>query len=297
MRKIGMFLSLLGGFLIGLGILALVYAPGQLMKTPLDVDSTTHLSGEAELQTADGLEKFPVKATSITRANSSKSDGSVVVFVNSSCLVRDEGDPPTCVDNDDPDKRLISASVSDFATDRKSGLAVNDPKYLPANATSYEGLVNKWPFQSTKKTYPYWDDLTESPQDAAFVDTSKIDGLEVYEYSVKITDAPIQIAEGVPGVYNDEKSVFIEPLTGSIINQVDHQTRVTEDGKPVLDLSLKFTDKQIASNVEESKANVSQLNLVRKIVPVVGLVGGVIALAAGLILTRRSRSGANATST
>ena len=33
--------GLIGGFLIGLGILALVYAPGQLMKTPVDVDSVT----------------------------------------------------------------------------------------------------------------------------------------------------------------------------------------------------------------------------------------------------------------
>lgn len=293
MRKIGMVLSLLGGFLIALGFLALVYAPGQLMKTPLDTDSTTRLFGTAELQTADGLEKFPVKATSITRADTRKSDGKVIVFVNSSCLVRDEGNPPSCVSNDDADKRLISAGVDTFATDRSTAVAVNNPRYLPADATRHQGLINKWPFEAAKKTYPYWDDLTESAQEASYVRTTKLNGLTVYEYSVKITDAPIQIAEGVPGVYNDEKSIFIEPLTGAIINQVDHQTRATTDGKPVLDLNLAFTPKQVASNVDDANSNVTRLNLVRKVLPIVGLVGGVIALVAGVVLTRRGRGAAS----
>lgn len=296
-RKLGMLLSLLGGFLIGLGILALVYAPGQLMKTPLNVDSTTHLTGTAQLATAQGLQKFPVKATSITRADSNKSDGKVISFVNSSCLVRDEGTPPTCVSNSDPSNRLISASVDTFAADRKTGLAVNNPKYLPADATPHSGLLNKWPFQAAKKTYPYWDDLTSSSQDAKYVGTSKLDGLSVYEYAVTVTDAPIQIVQDVAGVYNDQKSVFIEPLTGAIINQVDHQTRVTTDGKPVLDLSLAFTPKQIAANVDDASANVTKLNLVRHVLPIVGLIGGVIALLVGLMLTRRGGNRSAASST
>ena len=44
-----------------------------------------------------------------------------------------------------------------------SGLAVNDPKYLPADAEPHEGLVNKWPFEPKKKTYPYWDGTTGAP--------------------------------------------------------------------------------------------------------------------------------------
>ena len=47
MRKLGMVLAGLGGFLVMLAILAKFYAPGQLMKTPLDVDSTTNAAGEA----------------------------------------------------------------------------------------------------------------------------------------------------------------------------------------------------------------------------------------------------------
>ncbi|MEP6814303.1 MAG: DUF3068 domain-containing protein [Marmoricola sp.] len=287
MRKTGMFLSLLGGFLIVLGLMATFYAPARLMKTPLDTDSTTRLSGRAQLQAAAGLEKFPVKAVSITRADTKKSDGNVIVFVNSSCLVRDEGNPPNCVGNDDPAKRLISAGVDTFATNRKTAMAVNDPKYLPAEAGKHEGLINKWPFQSKKQTYPYWDDLTGSTHDAKYSGTTKLDGLTVYKYDVTIQSAPIQIAQGVPGTYNDQKTIYIEPLTGAIMHQVDKQSRLTDAGAPVLDLSLSFTSQQVAKNVKDAKANVSQLNLVRKVIPLVGLIGGVLALAAGLVLSRR----------
>lgn len=291
MRKLGMFLTLLGGFLIVLGIMALAYAPGRLMKTPLNVDTTTRLSGNAALQTATGLEKFPVKAISYTRADSKKSDGNVVSFVSSSCLVRDEGNVPDCVGNDDPQHRLISAGVDTFAANRVTGEAVNDPKYLPANAAKHEGLVNKFPFQSKMQTYGYWDSLTNSTEPAKYTGTTKLSGLEVYKYQINVTNAPIQIAQGVPGTYNDEKTIYVEPLTGAIVKQDDHQSRTTTDGKPVLDLTLGFTDKQVAKSVKDAKANVSQLNLIRKVVPIVGLAGGVLALAVGLILVLRRREG------
>ena len=132
MRKLGMVLAGLGGFLVMLAILAKFYAPGQLMKTPLDVDSTTNAAGQAAV--GDGATE-PVKGTQLTRADSAKSDGDVIVFVSSSCLIFDRDNAPSCVNADDPDQRLITAGVDNFATDRKTAMAVNDPKYLPPDAT------------------------------------------------------------------------------------------------------------------------------------------------------------------
>src|SRR5690349_17791107 len=131
-RKLGMVLAGLGGFLVMLAILAKFYAPGQLMKTPLDVDSTTNAAGQAAV--GDGATE-PVKGTQLTRADSAKSDDDVIVFVSSSCLIFDRDNAPSCVNADDPDQRLITAGVDNFATDRKTALAVNDPKYLPPDAT------------------------------------------------------------------------------------------------------------------------------------------------------------------
>lgn len=60
--------------------MASTLAPGLVKKTPLDVNSTTLFTGQAEkLNVATGeLEPNPVKASSITRADSKISDGKLV---------------------------------------------------------------------------------------------------------------------------------------------------------------------------------------------------------------------------
>ena len=97
------------------------------------------------------------------------------MFVNSLCLVIDEGDVPDCVDADDPEGRLISASTDVFATDRSTAEAVNG-EYLPAGAEEKEGLINKWPFDAEKKDYPYWDGLLGAPVDAVYDSTETLEG-------------------------------------------------------------------------------------------------------------------------
>src|SRR6476619_3440566 len=121
------------------------------MRTPLDVNNTTHLSGTAQLSDGSGgMSKDPVIALQVTHTDSAKSDGNVVVFTNFTCLVKDIGSVDGCVSSDDPQDRLITASVDNFATDRVTALSVNDPKYLPADAVPHEGLVNTWPFEAQK---------------------------------------------------------------------------------------------------------------------------------------------------
>lgn len=284
-KKVGTTLSVLGGFLILVALLGMFYAPGPLMKTPLDVDNTTDLSGSGEL----GGESTPVKAFSVTYTDSEKSDDDVVVWVNSSCLVVDEGDIDGCVSADDPQERLLSATTDNFATDRYTALAVNDPKYLPAEAEEHEGIVNKWPFESEKKTYPYWDNLVGETVDAVYDRTEEVLGLETYVYKVSISDAPIEITDGVPGTYDDEKEIWVEPVTGAIVDQSDSQVRYGEDGEEALALELSFTDEEVEESVEDAEANAGKLNLVTKTVPLIGFVVGIPMALIGIALLVMAR--------
>lgn len=294
MRKgFGIGLTVLGGFLVALAVLAQFWAPGQLMKTPLDVDSTTRLDGTAELSDgAGGTNEFAVKAFSVTHADSERSDGEVVVFQNSSCLVKDEGEIDECVSPSDPEERLISASIDDFATDRRTAMAVDDPQYLPPSAEDKEGLVNKWPFEAEQKDYLYWDGYAAEAVDATFEGTEEVDGVEVYVYKTLVTDVPIEVTDGVQGTYSTDKTLWIEPTTGSIVNQFERQERLDDEGNPFLILDFGFTDEQVADNAEEAGSNASSLKLVKDTVPLVGYVVGIPALLIGIALTLTRRRSA-----
>jgi hypothetical protein len=294
MRKgFGIGLTVLGGFLVTLAVLAQFWAPGRLMKTPLDVDSTTLLDGTAQLSDGTGgTDEFPVKAFSVTRADSERSDSDVVVFQNSSCLVKDEGEIDECVSASDPEERLISASTDNFATDRKTAEAVDDPKYLPPSAEDKEGLINKWPFEAEKKTYQYWDSFAGEAVDATYDRTEDVDGLETYVYKIEVSDAPIEVTDGVQGTYSTDREIWIDPTTGAIVNQFEHQERIDDEDNPFLILDYGFTDEQVAGNAEDSKSNASSLKLIKSTVPLIGYIVGIPALLIGIALQLMRRRSA-----
>lgn len=288
MRKtIGAVCAFLGAFLVIVAILAQTWAAGELKKTPLDVDSVTRLSGDAVQYTSAGISPFRVKATSTTKADSEKSDDDVVVFAGSTCLVKDANDVGDCVSAEDPLNRLLSAGFEDFATDRRTAEAVNDPKYLPADAEEREGLINKWPFDAEKKTYTYW--IGPGSTEATYDRTEEVDGLETYVYHVETEPAPVTIAEGLEGTYQETTDLWVEPRTGQIVDQVSEQVR-TADGQPFLTLNLSFTDEQVAENVDDIGGDADLLKLVTSTVPLIGYLVGIPLLLIGiglLLLNRR----------
>ena len=294
MRKgFGIGLSVLGGFLVTLAILAQFWAPGRLEKTPLATDSLTLLDGTAELSDGTGgTNEFPIKAFSVTRADSERSDSDVIVFQNSSCLVKDEGDIDECVSASDPQERLLSASTDNFATDRHTGEAVDDPKYLPPSAEDKQGLINKWPFNAEKKTYQYWDGYAGEAVEATYDRTEDVDGLETYVYKIVVDDAPIEISDGVQGTYSTDREIWIDPTTGAIVNQFEHQERLDDEGNPFLILDYGFTDDQVAGNADDAKSNSSALDLVTGTVPLIGWIVGIPALLIGIALQLMRRRSA-----
>ncbi len=194
MRKIvGPILIGLGAFLLVVAVLAVAYAPGEVKRTPLGVDSTTKLEGQADRL---GAGTRPIYALSITKSDDNVSTDDVVVFTNIACAVFDEGQERACADGDD--ENALSLSTDVFATDRVTAEAV-DVDALPDSAEPHEGLVNKWPFDAKQETYPYWDGVTGSAQDAVFEREDEVDGLDVYVYRIEISNAPIEIADGVNG--------------------------------------------------------------------------------------------------
>lgn len=297
MRKIlAWVLAALGAFLVVAAVVAQTWAPAQVERTPLDTDNTTYLSGSAMKANAANdyeLEPLDVVAFSTNQADADVSDDDVIAWVSTLCLVVDEGDPTGCVDEDDPQGRLISAETDVFATDRHTGMTVNDDEYLPADATPQEGLQNKWPFGAEKRTYPVWDGLAGDAVDATYEGTQDIHGLETYHYVATVDVSGVDVIEGVSGDYQATTDYFIEPRTGAIIDQVVHQERQADGIGPILELDLGFTDAQVHKNVDDTRENLSTLELIEDTVPLVGYVLGIPAAIIGillLVLDRRRRT-------
>lgn len=287
---VGPVLSFLGAFLIAVALLAQFYMGDALLKTPINVHETISLDGTAQTPNAKGkIKDVNVLAWSIYHTNTSLSDSTVASFQNSQCLVVDVDNPTGCVSSDDPQNRLLSATTDLFATDRRTAESVNDPAHLPAGATPHEGVINKWPFLAEKRTYTFWDDGTQAGVPATYAGTDTLDGHGVYVYDVKVPQTKIEVAPGIKGFYTDDKQVYVDQMTGSVLDQREHQVRTDLQGGPVIDLQIAFTDAQVKKLVDDAKANDSQLKLIRTTLPIVGLVVGIPVLLLGLFLTLRNR--------
>jgi len=293
-RKVLGFVALgLGGFLLVAGLVALLWAPGVVKRTPLDTDSTTLLSGQAQrLDPATGdVEDAEVLAVSRNRVDSEISDDDVVAFVANTCLNVDEGQEPACLRGDD--ERVINNSEPDvFATDRRTGESLSaeaSAELLPADAVPHEGLVNKFPFDTPQADQQLWDGLLGEAVTATYDGEDEIEGLPVYRFTTQVDDQPATVVGDIEGRYSSQKTVWVDPRTGSIIDQEQSEQRTTEDGDTLLDLELSFTDEQVADNVASAEDSIGTIDTITRTVPVVGLVGGAVLLVGGFLLLRGSR--------
>ncbi|MBZ5739417.1 DUF3068 domain-containing protein [Nocardioides mangrovi] len=280
MRKVlpGLLIGL-GAFLVAAAIVCLTWVPGQVERTPLGTDNTTALSGTASVL---GDPEGPVLAWSENKVDSDVSDDKNVVFNTSLCVVHDDGNIDGCVKGDD--KRLINAETAQFVADRHTAETVKNGDYLPADAPQMEGLQNKWPFDAQKKTYPVWDGIVGAAVDADYVGEDSIDGLKVYKYEYTANVGPVNLVGDINGTYFATYDFYIEPKTGSIINQEVHDQRIASGVETILDLKLAFTDDQVQSNVDDANDAIATLNLLEKTIPIVGLAVGIPVLLIGIVL-------------
>jgi hypothetical protein len=229
----------------------------------------------------------PVTYLSLTKVDPDTSDADYVAFVNTKCVNIDVNDPPDCLEGDDD--RLIINSIDTFATDRHTAIATNDPQYLANDAVPHEGLVNKWPFNTEKKTYPYWNGRLGTTVEAEYVGTKFYDGLETYEFAVNVDPTPAEVAKGTEGIYSTTENLWIEPRTGSIIDQGGEQVLTLENGDTLLDINVSYTDETVEKNVTDAKENRKTLAFLLDVLPPVGGTLGVFMLMIGGLAVRRAR--------
>lgn len=294
---LGFVLIGLAGFLVVAGLMAQLWAPGQLKRAPIDTDEVTELEGVALLPAnfaePTNLEQADIRVFQGTKSDQDASDDDVAVYSEYTCLLRDEGELDGCVDADDPEGRLVTAEIDIYATDRKTGEAVNDPEYVGEDAIPHVGLINKFPFDVQKdETYEIWDGVVGDAVEATFVEETELKGLDVYVFETDVTAENVNILSDIPGTYIDQATWYVEPVTGSIVGKDEHQERLLDGTTLVLNLDFEMTDAEVTQKVDDAKKNVQLLQMVTVTAPIIFYIAGVLCLVAGVLLIRRRRRAA-----
>jgi hypothetical protein len=293
-RRVGYVLVFLGLFLIFFGLVERVYAYPRLKKAPLDQYSQPVATG-----TGTYFNRSPDKLKEITgaqlrnirtvRGDVKAGSDEVAVWDSFNSTV------------DAADNGVITATQERIALDRVTAQSV---RCCGENPT-HQGLTLKFPFGTKKQSYQFWDGPANAASPADFTGEEVIQGVKVYRFEQHIDPRTLRTQE-VPGslagdpdadsvttdvVYSNHKTLWAEPATGIIVKAQQDVTQVlqTPDGEPVLTLLdgvLTYDDATVKANAEDASSGASQLRLLGTILPVGGVLLGVVLTSVGLFLLR-----------
>ena len=300
-----------GWLLLGLGAFALVtagmlkfYAYPKLAVVPLDQDSVTISFGK-------DMRYFDVG----TRKETTGDLTSTIRVVGSVATAEDHGDNVAVWDkatvtttDSGATAKLVTADKMRAAFDRFSGEAVNCcGENADGEPVKYDGLVFKFPFNTQKHTYQWWDESLQKAVPMTYRGTEKIEGATTYRFegrveptAVETLKVPSVVVDQTPGsmveveeYYSVHRTYWIEPETGALIKAVEEPyTTLRLDGVDKVIATqgtTGFDDKTIKDFADEYKADAAKLRIIRLTGPLVLLGLGVLALLVGSVLTIRRR--------
>lgn len=318
----------LGAFFIVAALLLPTYTLNALAKTPLDLEITT-----VAVTGPDGGEVLDAK-TLTAPTGKAEVNKKVPLVSQRYFTVEDPADSSKMTvqagstlrrTDKQGDTGLLTASVDRVTIDRKSGMPVDDPigsiqvqSDKPAEEVSHTGLQYRFPFDTEKKSYPYFDINVRESFDINFVEETEINGTKVYHFNQKIpaidlskvVNSPTNklslpadkwgVAGGQAPVtmtrwYTNERDIWIEPKTGTVIKggEKPFQYYARSADKPevtVLRGDLSYDENTIEAQIKKAKEGTDKLSLYGRTVPIILGILGVLSLIAGLVLGLRGGS-------
>jgi hypothetical protein len=207
-----------------------------------------------------------------------------------------------------PDGDLLTAYLEGYTLDEVSGQAntcCSDWAQLDQNADvvpiRHEGLGLKFPFDTQKQDYKFWDLQLRRAQDAKFVGTENLLGLETYKFVQDIKDQTVG-TQALPGalfndpaspsvtadeVYSTKRSLWVEPKTGAIIKgseDVDWRYQYQGVTVPRTKGTLTYDDATVKAQVDLYKGPSAQLKLLKSTLPLVFWILGPLLALVGIVL-------------
>jgi len=293
-RRVGFVLIFVGLFLLFFGLVERVYAYPRLKKAPLDQYASPVATGTGTYfnRSPDKLKEITgaqLKNVRTVRGDVKAGTDEVAVWDSFNSTV------------DTADQGVITATQERIALDRVTAQSVQCCGENPR----HQGLTLKFPFDTEKTTYQFWDGPAQRALPAAYTRTEKLNGVTVYRFEQRIDqldigdqDIPGTLA-GEPGtpsvqtdvVYSNTKTLWVEPATGIIVKAQQDATQVleTQGGEQVLtllDAVLTYDEATVDGNADDASSGANRLRLLGTVLPFAALLLGLVAIGAGLVLLR-----------
>ncbi|MEZ5132774.1 MAG: DUF3068 domain-containing protein [Mycobacterium sp.] len=331
----------LGSALLIAALLLSTYTVGKIEKIPLNIDQTLVASGTGTALDPASLSAGP-GARFVVDQNVplvSQQAETVETPANAEVVTLQVGTTVRRTDKQ-KDNGLLLAMVDTVTLNRTTAEAVSDedrpggsvqkPRTIeddqpPTNiALPHDGLSYRFPFNTEKKSYPYFDPIAQKAFDANYDGEDDVNGLTTYRFTQNVGyDAdgklvePIKYASlydkdedgevtvraelwGIEDVdpfepitmtryYAAQRTFWVDPVSGTIVKAEEHANHyyARDPLKPemaVADYKVTSTEQTIESQVAAARAERDRVALWSRILPISLAAAGVVALVGATLL-------------
>jgi hypothetical protein len=298
-RVFGVTLAGLGAFLIVLAAMSRFYLPGQVVKFPLNEYSVNTLSGTNvsyfSPKTESVVTGATVKAISTVQGDVAAGSSSTAVW-NDITGVFDVTSSPQVP---------ISYTTQRLAFNRRTGALVNCcGAEVGTKRANFTGQGYVWPIGTQPKTYEIFNTSLMKPVPVNYTGAATIDGLSVDVFVEPITNQLLgtvtlpgslvgittQPTVKLPEYLTATNTYYVDPGTGAPVKVIQAQNEILENPSTggtalvLLNGTLTSTPQNVAASVSTAKHYDTEISIVQTIIPVTGLLAGLVLLILGITL-------------
>ncbi|MCZ0731020.1 DUF3068 domain-containing protein [Mycolicibacterium iranicum] len=327
----------LGAALLIAALLLSTYTQGKIAKIPLTIDTTLVSDGTGTAFDPASLlgERFVVNedipvvmqqqmsvespsnadvvtlqvGTSLRRSDQQQDNGLLLAMVDTVTLNRQTAE-------------AVSSETNPGGSVQKPR-AIEDENPPTSIALPHEGLAYRFPFDTEKKTYPYFDPIAQKAFDANYSGEEDVNGLTAYKFTQNIgfdadgklvepvkyaslydDDADAQVTaraalwgiEGDPEepitmtrYYAAQRTFWVDPVSGTIVKETDraYHYYAREALKPevtFVDYTVTTNEESVESQVAAAQDERDRVSLWGRILPITFTALGLVALVGGALL-------------
>jgi hypothetical protein len=327
----------LGAALLIAALLLSTYTKSKIAKIPLDLDGTLVSDGTGTAFDPASLNapKFvidrdvPMALQEQISVESPSNADNVTLQVGSTLRrtdkQQDNGLLLALVDTVTVNRRTAEA----VSSESNPGGAVQRPRAVeddqpPTNiALPHEGLTYRFPFDTEKRTYPFFDPIAQKAFDANYDGEEDVNGLTAYKFSQNVgydaegdlvepvkyaslydDDADAEVTArasmwGLPGdpdesitmtrYYAAQRTFWVDPVSGTIVKKEEHGYHyyAREPLKPevtFVEFDVTSNEETVESQVASAQDERDRLALWGRILPITFTAMGLVTLIGGALL-------------